>query len=42
MRIYKVILTCNDTENSNNIDHYTEHSKEVSEEIFNAIYKLLV
>ena len=42
MRNYKITLSCTDTENPNGIDHYTEHQKEISEEIFNTIYKMII
>lgn len=41
MREYKIILTCEDTNNPNEISHYTQHVKEISEELYNIIYKLL-
>lgn len=41
MRKYTVILRSNDYNNSNGIRNYTEYEKEVNEDIFNAIYKLL-
>ncbi len=42
MRTYKVTLKCNDINNSNGINHYTEHVAYVEEEIFNKIYSLLL
>ena len=42
MRTYKVHLIYKDFDNPNNIDHKTEHFAEVSEELFNIIYKLLL
>ena len=42
MRKYKVILICDDTDNPNGVDHHTEHTKDISEEGFNTIYKLII
>lgn len=41
MRKYKVILECNDYDNPNEINHYTKYEKEISEILFNSIYKLI-
>lgn len=41
MKKYKVELICYDCDNSNGIDYYSKHEKEISEEIFNSLYKLI-
>lgn len=41
MRKYTVILRSNDYNNPNGINHYSKYEKEINEDIFNAIYKLL-
>jgi len=41
MREYKITLECNDYNNPNEINHYSKHEKEISEELFNSIYKLI-
>jgi len=41
MRKYKVLLICKDYDNPNGINHYMKYEKEVNEDLFNAIYKLL-
>jgi hypothetical protein len=42
MRNYKIILECNDFDNPNEVNHFTRHEKEINEEIFNTIYKLII
>ena len=42
MRIYKIKLTCRDFDNPNGINHLQKHEKEISEEIFNAVYKMIL
>ena len=42
MRKYKVKLICYDYDNPNDINHYIKHEKELSEEEFNLIYKMIL
>ena len=42
MRVYKIKLVCEDYDNPNGVNHHSEHEKEISEEIFNTIYKMIL
>ena len=42
MRNYRIKLMVDDFDNPNGVNHYSEHEKEVSEEIFNSIYKMIL
>lgn len=41
MRTYKVTLSSREFNDSNKVNHYTQYSKYVSEDIFNKIYELM-
>ena len=42
MRTYKIKLIAKDYDNPNGVNHYSEHEKEISEELFNSIYKMIL
>lgn len=42
MRTYKVVISSKETENPNGVIQYSEYKKEITEETYNKIYKLIV